>query len=586
MDGPSPARGLFPAGLALAVCAVVAIGGLVVFYTREPATPPTVAVLRFASMGPAENEALARGIRAEAVNRLSRLGSITVISDPLVGPGRPEGETVEQLARRLGVNTLITGGVHQVGRQIQISVQVINARRGRQIWWGWYDRPFSIQDILEIQRDMAEHAAKAAGVRLSNEERQLLRMQPTGSLRAWQHYMLGNVYFEDRHERESIETAITHFARATELDEDFAEAFAGLARARTWLYAQFGPDDGLVAGAERALKRAIELAPDQPETRHAQGELEYRVSGQLEEAVGHYEATLELAPSNLEVALALAEIHQTLGNVDDAARSFERAVALAPGNSAILYAAGQAFHLAGRFPDAAGVYERLANLSLGPDREAALGGRFQVLASMGDTTEMRRMVDSLIAVGDPELPRELAATLAYYRRSYDEALALDAGLHILPFSEEGDRPLSRALLYHMSGRSELARVAADSLRLLYERQLGEIDCSSCQDVVSAVLGQLGILHAIAGNTPEAVLHGELGVRTGTFAGDGDTSRNAVQRLAFIYLLAGDEDAAALQLEKLLVDMPSEITGDLLRLDPRFEGLLDHPRLRELLASTS
>lgn len=54
-----------------------------------------------------------------------------------------------------------------------------------------------------------------------------------------------------------------------------------------------------------------------------------------------------------------------------------------------------------------------------------------------------------------------------------------------------------------------------------------------------------------------------------------------EHLAFIYVLVGEENAAIDQVEYLL-SIPSRITVPLLRIDPRWDPLRNHPRFQKLL----
>ena len=56
----------------------------------------------------------------------------------------------------------------------------------------------------------------------------------------------------------------------------------------------------------------------------------------------------------------------------------------------------------------------------------------------------------------------------------------------------------------------------------------------------------------------------------------------IENLAFIYVLVGECNAALDEIEYLL-SIPSWFSVPLLRLDPRWNPLRDHPRYKELLS---
>jgi len=71
-----------------------------------------------------------------------------------------------------------------------------------------------------------------------------------------------------------------------------------------------------------------------------------------------------------------------------------------------------------------------------------------------------------------------------------------------------------------------------------------------------------------------------------FGKNGSSLRNAldIETLAWTYVRVGEYDAAIEQLEHLL-SIPSEVSSHLLRLDPIYDPLRDHPRFEALLQKT-
>ena len=59
----------------------------------------------------------------------------------------------------------------------------------------------------------------------------------------------------------------------------------------------------------------------------------------------------------------------------------------------------------------------------------------------------------------------------------------------------------------------------------------------------------------------------------------------VENLALIYVMVGEHDAALTQIETIL-SIPSLFSVALLRIDPRWDPLRDHPRYEELLEKYS
>jgi len=123
-----------------------------------------------------------------------------------------------------------------------------------------------------------------------------------------------------------------------------------------------------------------------------------------------------------------------------------------------------------------------------------------------------------------------------------------------------------------NGRTNVGRAYSDSARVVLERRL-ELRPDDLRDN-----GSLGLAYAGLGRFDDAKRTGEravelsAGVITASFTGP---------TLARIYVLTGDYDAAIDRLEQVL-SVPSIISVPLLRFDPLWDPLRDHPRFQRLL----
>lgn len=117
-------------------------------------------------------------------------------------------------------------------------------------------------------------------------------------------------------------------ARALELDPELGEAHVALGILR--LFLEWDWD-----GAERALRRAVELNPSDPHAWHHLGNLLHAV-GRIEEAVDVHERSAGLDPLNARMRIVLAADLMAANRLDDAVAQFERARRLDPVSPNIL----------------------------------------------------------------------------------------------------------------------------------------------------------------------------------------------------------------------------------------------------------
>ncbi len=126
------------------------------------------------------------------------------------------------------------------------------------------------------------------------------------------------------------------------------------------------------------------------------------------------------------------------------------------------------------------------------------------------------------------------------------------------------------------GESERSREAYDTARILLEEEIK----GRAHD--HRVRSSLGIVYAALGRKEDAIREGKLGVELFPVSKDALVGPYRVEDLVFIYTLVGEHDAALDKLEYLL-SIPSEtMSVSMLRLDPRWDPLRDHPRFQKLI----
>jgi adenylate cyclase len=290
---------------------------------------PAIAVLPFDNLsGDPEQEYFADGIAEDLITRLSHCRWFPVIArnSSFTYKGKPVD--VKQVSMELGVRYVVEGSVRKVGDRVRISAQLIDATTGHHVWAETYDR--EIQDIFDIQDEIAESIARSVAPALEKSEwKRTLRQQPQ-ELDAWDSYLRGWWHYRQYSKDENTK-ARSLFERAIELDPNFAWAYAMLAVthyedvAAQW--SEF-PAQSL-SQAEAAVRSAMELEDDDPLINFALG-LVRRIMGQLDRAVAAFERALRLDPSD---ALSLYSLGTTLaftGKPDKGIEHVETAMRLSP----------------------------------------------------------------------------------------------------------------------------------------------------------------------------------------------------------------------------------------------------------------
>src|SRR5262249_45374391 len=115
---------------------------------------PRIAVLPFSDLSAEKDqEYFCDGIAEELTNRLAQLSGVRVASRTSSFSMKGKGLDVRTLSEKLGVDQVLEGSVRKAGKRLRISVQLINASDGYQIWSDRYDR--DLEDIFAIQDEIS-----------------------------------------------------------------------------------------------------------------------------------------------------------------------------------------------------------------------------------------------------------------------------------------------------------------------------------------------------------------------------------------------------------------------------------------------
>ena len=287
-------------GVALGAAAVLVVVAALAyhFYARSGGEAiDSVAVLPFVNAGGDPNtEYLSDGISDSVINSLSRLPNMKVIS--LSSVLRYKGQPVDPQAvgRELNVKAVLMGRLTQQGDGLAISTELVDARDNRRLWGEQYSS--KLAGILVVQGEIARQISDGLRLRLSGEEKKQLSKQYTENTEAYQLYILGRHYFS-KQTKEAFEKSIEYYEQSIKKDPNYALAYTGLALSYSFMgnrgfwttreseqkqewaaLKALELDDTLAeghallgvtkffnfdwAGAEKELKRALELDPNSP----------------------------------------------------------------------------------------------------------------------------------------------------------------------------------------------------------------------------------------------------------------------------------------------------------------------------------
>jgi serine/threonine protein kinase/Tfp pilus assembly protein PilF len=253
-------------------------------------TKKSIAVLYFENQsGVKEDEYLRDGITEDVITELNKIRGLNTFSRPTVLAFRDKPVTPTQIGQQLGAAYVLTGTVRRAGARLRISAQLVDTQTDFQLWSERFDR--EMQDVFEVQDEMARKIAEALRVTLSPQELEALADKPTENAQAYDLYLRGKRYAR-RLTRQDVEFALQMFENAVALDASFALAYAACANACAMYYSFFSRDQTWVERARESSGKAVALRWDLPETHISQAWVLY-AAGLYDEAVRMVKKAIE-----------------------------------------------------------------------------------------------------------------------------------------------------------------------------------------------------------------------------------------------------------------------------------------------------
>jgi TolB-like protein/lipoprotein NlpI len=289
----------------------------------------SIAVLPFENRsGNAETDYLSDGLTDSLVFRFSQLPNIKVSPTSSVIQYKGKPIDVAQIAKDLGVDAVLSGRVLQLGDNLTISVELVDARTKSLVWKEQYDRKMA--DLLATQREIATTLTQKMQLKLAGDERGITKKY-TSSNEAYQLYMKGR-YHWSRRTKDDLLKAIDNYKEAIALDPNFALAYAATAE----VYNSMGknpdaPPKDCIPLAKQAATHALEIDPMLPQAHSALADSLALYDWDWVESERHFKKALELDPNISYTYVAYGGSYLSpIGKPDDAVEAMERAVSLEP----------------------------------------------------------------------------------------------------------------------------------------------------------------------------------------------------------------------------------------------------------------
>jgi tetratricopeptide (TPR) repeat protein len=202
---------------------------------------------------------------------------------------------IADIGKTLNVSSILTGRVRQFRNEVTISAELIKVKDESRIWGTSYQKSHS--EIFQIQEELTQTIAEKLLPRLTPREKNLLTNRQTENAGAYNAYLKG-CHFLSTHTKEGLEKSLEYFHKAIEIDSGYALSYVGIANAYFLLNGySFSPVDDILSDTNKAIEKALEIAPDLAEVRATLGTIKYVYEWDWQEAEKEFLLAINFNPN-------------------------------------------------------------------------------------------------------------------------------------------------------------------------------------------------------------------------------------------------------------------------------------------------
>jgi TolB-like protein/DNA-binding winged helix-turn-helix (wHTH) protein/Tfp pilus assembly protein PilF len=366
--------------------------------SRAPVAPSapisSIAVLPLKNLtGDSTQEYFSDGLTEGFITELSKIKGLKVISRSSVFTFKGKEADPREVGQKLGVAAILEGSVFRGSDNVRVEIRMVSTEDGRVLWADSYDR--APGDIFTVQDDIARGIVSS--LRLNGAGQQQVTKQYTNSSEAYDDYLKGRYYWNERTIPNALSKAVKYFEDAVQKDPGYALAYSGLADSyvMSYWYTPMSSNEAFLR-ARQAAEKAVQLDDTLAEAHTSLAAVaENEWNWQVAEA--EYQRAIELNP-NYATAHHWYALHLLgLGKPEQAIEQIQRARASDPLSLPINADVGYILYCARRYDEAIVEYKKA--LEWKPDFPMALQGLAQTYVKSGKPKEavalMARLPDDL-----------------------------------------------------------------------------------------------------------------------------------------------------------------------------------------------
>jgi TolB-like protein/Tfp pilus assembly protein PilF len=364
--------------------------------------------------GNADLEYLSDGMTETLISSLSQLPNLNVKARSSVFRYKGKETNAKTLGKELNVQAILNGRVTQHGDQLTLSLELVDVATENAIWSQQYNRKQT--DLVSLQSEIARDVSSKLKSKLSSAEVASVEKNYTANSEAYQLYLKGRYHWNKRN-TEDFQKAREYFQQAIANDPSYALAYTGLADTLALMpyYGNFRPSEYMPL-AKQSAQKALELDPNLAEAHASLGQILVNYDYDFKGAERELRRAIELDPKYPSAYQWLSEVYLYMGNSDQALSEINKALELDPLSMVINNNKGRVFEFGGKQDEAIAQYKKTVELF--PDAQSLrnnLATDYEAKGMYSEAIEQRLIQLKLLGVS-PENIKNLQ--LAFEKDGY------------------------------------------------------------------------------------------------------------------------------------------------------------------------
>ncbi len=169
----------------------------------------SIAVLPFDNLsGDPAQEYFSDGITESIILNLSLFPGLNVKSRNSSFAFKQQIKSPDEISKELEVDYLVEGSIRKTSERVRVTVQLVEATSGNQIWGKRYDKP--LDELFEVEEDLVRNIAGAISGRIGREVRIIASKKPASDMKSFDYLMRGWYYHEQHNPEASARSIECH----------------------------------------------------------------------------------------------------------------------------------------------------------------------------------------------------------------------------------------------------------------------------------------------------------------------------------------------------------------------------------------